>query len=349
MKVLHISHHIGCMRDHAYIYDKLGFEYEFWKFPKGLFKITKTVANNIWNDKKDYFNTFDYIVTSDTAPLSRIFMENLTECKPKIIVWICNRFDYNMEFDPSFYEIFNYVSIYQKDKVKIIPYSDFEGIWCRVRQIAPVLPTITPIGINLRGLEHKLDGVDELKQGYLEDDNAKEKYKDESDLASKMFIPIYGNDNRYFHLKDIFDTENIAYFNGGYKHPNDLTSCKGLVTFPDAFSKLITFETIQNQVIVFLPSLAYLSSLMYTRNNDTEYWFNCPLQKNSQILELCEWYRYPECRIYFDSLEDMVFKIKNLSQETIEEKRQWCRHYGRQIENENMEKWRAVFTNNSSI
>jgi hypothetical protein len=346
MRVLHISHHIGCMRDHAYIYDKLGFDYEFWKFPKGLFKITNEVANNIWNERKDYFNSFDYIVTSDTAPLSRIFMENLTDCKPNIIVWICNRFDYNMEFDPSFYEIFNYMATYHKSKVLIIPYSDFEGIWCRVRQINPILPTITPIGINFKGLEHKLDGLQELKQGYIEDDNASQKYMDESELTGKMFIPIYGNDNRYFQLKSIFDRAGIEYFNGGYKHPNDLKLCKGLITFPDAFSKLITFETIQNEVIVFLPSLKFLSSLMYTTNNNTEYWFNCPLRKDPQILELCEWYRYPECRIYFDSIEDMINKIKNLSKETIAEKKKWCRTYGQKIENENMEKWRMVFSTN---
>ena len=43
MKVLHISHHLGCMRDHAYIYHTLGFQYEFWKFYSSLFKITKDI------------------------------------------------------------------------------------------------------------------------------------------------------------------------------------------------------------------------------------------------------------------------------------------------------------------
>ena len=117
------------MRDHAYIYNKLGFEFEFWKFPKGLFYITRDIANTIWNERKDYFNKFDYIVTSDTAPLSRIFMENIQELKPNIIVWICNRFDYNMERDMSFYQIFNKIANENKDKFKIIPYSDFEKVW----------------------------------------------------------------------------------------------------------------------------------------------------------------------------------------------------------------------------
>jgi hypothetical protein len=348
MKILHISHHIGCMRDHAYIYEKLGFDYEFWKFPKGLFTITKEIANNIWNERKEYFNRFDFIVTSDTAPLSRIFMENLIDCKPKIIVWICNRFDYNMEIDPSFYEIFNFISINNKDKVNIIPYSDFEGIWCHVRQISPILPTITPIGINFKGLDYKIDGLQELQQGYLEDDNSHQAYRDDSELLGKMFIPIYGNDNRFFHLKNLFETAGIEYFNGGYKHPNDLKLCKGLVTFPDAFSKLITFETIQNEVVVFLPSVDFLLRLIYTtnnnnNNNNTLYWFNCPLQVNKQIVEICDWYRYPECRVYFDSIEDMTYKIQNISEETLKEKKKWCRYYAEKIERENIEKWKKIF------
>jgi len=343
-KILHISHHIGCMRDHAYIYDKLNFQYEFWKFPKGLFNISKDVANNIWNEKKDYFNSFDYIVTSDTAPISRIFMENIDELIPIVIVWICNRFDYSMERDASFYEIFNKISITQQSKFKIIPYSDFEDIWCKMRGISYCMNTITPIGINKRELDYKIDELNELKQSYVEDSNAKDMYTDTNELENKMFIPIYGNDNLFLNIKDIFEKNNIAYFNGGYKHPEDLKKCAGLVTFPDAFSKLITFETIQNEIIVFLPSEQFLIQLHPCMNNNTRYWFNSPVgYLNNELIKFCEWYRYKECRIYFDSIEDMIYKIKTITPEIISDKKKWCRIYGDLIEKENINKWQNIF------
>ena len=343
MKILHISHHIGCMRDHAYIYNKLGFEFEFWKFPKGLFYITKDIANSIWNERKDYFNKFDYIVTSDTAPLSRIFMENIQELKPIIIVWICNRFDYNMERDMSFYQIFNKIANENKDKFKIIPYSDFEKVWCNVRGIKDILNTITPIGINPIELDYKIDCLNDLQNSYTEDPNAKNSYKNTTELEGKIFIPIYGNDNLFYNLKEILTSNNIEVFNGGYKHSTDLKFCKGLVTFPDAFSKLITFETIQNEVIVFLPSVEYLIKLHPTNNNNTKYWFNCPIgYLNTDLIKYCEWYRYENCRIYFDSIEDLITKIKNLTDEVIEEKRKWCRIYGAEIESTNMNLWKNI-------
>ena len=349
MKVLHISHHIGCMRDHLYIYETLGFEYEFWKFPKNLFHISKNVANQIWNDRKEYFNQFDYIVTSDTAPLSRIFMENRGELKPKVVVWICNRFDYNMESDPSFYEIFKKISIEYNDQFKIVPYSDFERIWCNYKGIERVLDTITPIGKNLNDFDDRIDGLTELKNGYVNDSNSKHFYNDSHELKNKIFIPIYGNDNHFFKLKEIFEQVGIDYFNGGYKQSDDLKNCMGLITFPDAFSKLIAFETIQNEVIVFLPSRDYLIQLHPTYNNNTRYWFNNPLGLlNNNSISYCEWYRYENCRIYFDSIDDMIDKIKNLTPEIIEEKKSWCRKYGEEIEKENIQKWKSIFTPSTS-
>jgi hypothetical protein len=343
MKILHISHHIGCMRDHAYIYETLGFEYTFWKFYDHVFNITKDIANNIWNEKKDYFNNFDYIVTSDTAPLSRIFMENINELKPKIIVWICNRFDYSMERDYSFYEIFRNISNNNKEQFRIIPYSDFEKLWCYIKQVN-TLNTITPIGINLNHLDTKIDGILNLQKGYINDNNAKSKYSNNTELKNKIFVPIYGNDNVFFNLKDIFSNANIDCFNGGYSSSADLKECIGMVHFPDAFSKLITFETIQNEVIVFLPSEEFLIQLHPTKNNGHNYWFNCPVGfLNNELIKYCEWYRYKNCRIYFDSIDDLIHKIKTLTPEIIEEKRKWCRIYGNEIMENNMQQWKQIF------
>jgi glycosyltransferase involved in cell wall biosynthesis len=335
------------MRDHAYIYDKFGFEYEFWKFYKDMFRITTEIANQIWEDKKDYFNKFDYIVTSDTAPISRIFMENINNLKPRVIVWICNRFDYNMEGDTSYYDIFKRISLENKNKFTFIPSTDFESIWCKLNGISNISDTITPIGINNKKLEYKIDGLESLIDKYVNDGNAKDKFNDSNELRDKIVISIYNNDNLFFNLKEIMLQNNIDCFNGGYKHPSDLKQCIGMIYFPDAYLKWSAFETIQNQVIVFLPSPSFFIKLQTQINNDRYYQFvspNIPLN-----IDLCVWYKYKECRIYFDSIDDMIYKIKSLTPELIEEKRDWCKKYGEQIEKENIKKWSDIFNIDTEV
>jgi hypothetical protein len=79
-------------------------------------------------------------------------------------------------------------------------------------------------------------------------------------------------------------------------------------------------------------------------NNGHRYWFNSPVGNlNSELVSLCEWYRYENCRIYFDSLDDLLDKINNLTPEIVEEKRKWCRIYGEQIKQENLAKWGRIF------
>jgi hypothetical protein len=102
-QILHISHHIGCFRDQEYILNKLGFEVTNHKFYDGTFQITEEVANDFWKNHKDQLNDFDYILTSDTAPLSRIFLENQDEFTGKLVIWVCNRFDYRLQSERKFY------------------------------------------------------------------------------------------------------------------------------------------------------------------------------------------------------------------------------------------------------
>ena len=94
-KVLHLSHHYGCLKDHQYVCDQLGLELTnkltIWNqiLERDTYVITKEIADRVWQENKDYFNSFDYIITSDTAPLSRIFLENMDEFDAKLIVWVC--------------------------------------------------------------------------------------------------------------------------------------------------------------------------------------------------------------------------------------------------------------------
>src|SRR5579872_995466 len=103
LHILHLSFHKGCIRDIEIVAQELGCtitslfipdlpakEFDGYAAGNSLYNIGHERAEKIWNKHKDYFNQFDAIITSDTAPLARIFLQNNYE-KP-FIIWVCNRF-----------------------------------------------------------------------------------------------------------------------------------------------------------------------------------------------------------------------------------------------------------------
>ena len=98
MKLLHITFHKGCELDIEYAFTTIGHEIQTMYFNDGeteggeLYKITHDRAQKCWNKHKDYFDTFDGIITSDTCPTCRPFLQN--NWSKLLIIWVCNRFYY---------------------------------------------------------------------------------------------------------------------------------------------------------------------------------------------------------------------------------------------------------------
>ena len=152
-KVLHLSHHYGCLKDHQYVCDQLGLDLtnklSIWNdiIKRDVYRITKEIADSTWKEHKDYFNSFDFIITSDTAPLSRIFLENIDEFKGQLIVWVCNRFNYEMHDDDAYLTLMS--ESVGKDNVKIIPYTKFETMWAEAYKVKFTEEVIRPIGVSI--------------------------------------------------------------------------------------------------------------------------------------------------------------------------------------------------------
>ena len=110
---------------------------------------------------------------------------------------------------------------------------------------------------------------------------------------------------------------------GGYTYFEEIQPFKGLVVLPDAFCKMFAFESIQHNILVFLPTKRFLLELVKQPN----YWFNITgftnhsNQLTGEYINLCEWYKYPETRIYFDSFYDMIVKIRETTPDIIAEKK----------------------------
>ena len=101
---------------------------------------------------------------------------------------------------------------------------------------------------------------------------------------------------------------NIPNYNGRYNGPLDLQKFKGVIHIPYAWSNLALFEAIQLGVIYFIPSKDFFISI----KKDKDFFWSPPYRE--EILELSEWYcdDYKDILNYFDSWEDLVYKINNL-------------------------------------
>lgn len=332
LKVLHISFHKGCQNDLEYISKKLNFNLEFISYSdesiKGgdLYNITHERAENNWNKHKDYYNSFDIIITSDTAPLSRIFLQN--NFQKKLIIWICNRFDYAHQPDAEkigfpdkeYYNLINDVK--NRPNVSIIGYTPFETYYANnIRNLSIGNECIKPIG-----------QIGEVYNNYTS--------TNVEDKKNTFIIGPYHNDNLMMDLKSKVQSLGIKVFNGRYNGPKDLAEFAGVIHIPYAWSNIALLEAIQSETIFFIPSLTFLKYFIHTNidgeKKDSFFW-SPPLRED--VLYLSEWYceDFKDVLIYFDSWDDLKNKIETLN---FNEHKKILRLIGDKHEKETLKKWK---------
>ena len=105
------------------------------------------LADTIWTNNSAYYNNFDYILTTDTTPISRIFLQNLNALNGKLIIYVSNRFVVGMKDDMEWVQLFIYATK-RKDKVTIVPFCEFEKVYAAAKGVHLwEYPTIYPLGI----------------------------------------------------------------------------------------------------------------------------------------------------------------------------------------------------------
>lgn len=334
-KILHLSFHKGCINDFHYICDKLGHTCEvlssfkecctnqsiepIWEPDNRHYMITHESAIKYWNRYKDYFNEFDTIVTSDTAILSRIFLQN-GWTKP-LVIWICNRFDYfhTSRPDKEYFELFHRAT--KQPNVQIIPNTLFEVLYCSLYNISLNSPEIiTPLGKNIPSVS-----------------------LDKTSLPNKrntFFIPSYHNETTMMNLPLKLQELGIETYNERHKGGHDLIEFKGIITIPYAYSTLALFEHLSLGITIFVPNPSFL--LSFLKDPKLNFW-----HQNSNMLpkymQISEWYneKHSKLIIYFDSWEDLKKKVSTLDYENHKSK---LIEYGKKHEKDVCEKWNKVLT-----
>lgn len=300
MKVLHLSFHKGCINDIKYVLNNLNIQNEYMfidDFGEQKYNMTRKRANILWEKYKNEFEKYDCIITSDTVPLCRIFLEN--NWSKKLIIWICNRFDYTHlpvrdgPFpDPEYYDIIR--KAVMMDNVYVIGYTKFENFYCKnKRNIDIGNKVIKPSG-----------GIDEI---YKNNNIIKE------ELKETLFIPPYHNDTIYMNLSEHLNTLGLKNVCCRYNGPMDLLNYKAVVHIPYAWNNLALFESLSLGIIYFIPSKEFLYKLMIERDNF--FWQDKEYLKDH--IELSEWYteEHKDVFVYFNSWEHLKELVCNIDYE----------------------------------
>lgn len=316
LSVLHVSYHDGCIKNLNYIFNILNIDLKTQK-PDWNYNIGHNRAKEIWEKYQNYYNSFDVIITSDTAPLSRIFLQN--NYSGKLIIWVCNRLDYADEAtndcnfpDQEYYDLIRLAA--ESPNVKFFSYTKFEHEYARsVKNIEIGSDIIKPCAF-----------VQNEESSLIPNNIVKE---------NTFFIPQYHNDSIFINLHEKCTTLNIASYCGRYAGPNDLKNFKGIIHIPYAWSNLALFENWSIGNVYFVPSKEFLIDLSKQSNF---FWSPPFLEK---YLNSSEWYlpEHEELFIYFNDWNNL--KILTESQELINSKKDAIKNFAYSQNNKTIEQW----------
>ncbi len=333
-RVLHMTFHQGCAKEFEYVAEQLGLDlttqyvhdlppekFDGTTSGSARYNVGHERAKRVWEINRDFYEQFDLIVTSDTAPLSRIFLQNGWD-KP-LIIWVCNRFDYaarrfrDCPFpDPEYFQL---IAATKKQKnVKIFSYTPFEHRYARLqRKIDAWSETIKPTG---GGSDYK--GENSLIPASL---NREENF----------FVPPYHNDTIYMDLSAKLGVLGITHYRGRYAGPWDLKDFKGIIHIPYAWSNLALFENWSNGLIYFVPSKRFLLQL-----SRKKHFFWTPTFPREYI-EDSERYtpQHADLFVYFDSWEDLVEKVKTTDYDAMRER---ILRFSQKHQEEMLNRWRIA-------
>jgi hypothetical protein len=317
MKVLHVSHHQGCRDDLDYVAARLGVTLDHYEY-RGGYNISAARAHAVWQTERERFLAYDVIITSDTAPLSRIFLQSGW---PKgLVIWVCNRFDYCDEAtndcgfpDADYYALFR--SAIGRPRTVVASYTAFEHHYARHRGVAMGALTVRPVGARLPRAFSPLVPPD-------------------VDRAATCFVPTYHNDVATA-LAGRLQASGAAVYSGRYGGPWDLRGFRAVVHVPYAWSNFALFENMQSGLPYLVPSRQFLASELAELPG---FFWSPPFQP--ERLELSEWYAPDHAGIfvYFDSWEHLGALVRT----SLAERRASIAAFCRAHTENTLEQWRDI-------
>jgi len=334
IKVLHVTFHEGCKNEFIGVANALGLDLTSWfvqelereigpGFWEGtyvgneIYNVGPRRAKRVWDKHKDFFNQFDVIVTSDTVPLSRIFLQNGWE-KP-LLIWICNRFDYahpgggEDHFpDAAYYDLLRKATTMKN--VYFISYTEYEHEYARRRGVEVGRRVIKP---------------GSSQESYTEP--FRYKVPSHIDKANTLFIfpRIYPSQRDI--VRNALATRGIQTWSEDGIATHEIKGFKGVIYFPYNLSTLALFDHTIQGIVRFIPTKEFLRSTGFIRDYSL---------KNN--LDMCEFYQdeFKDILVYFDSWDDLKQKIESTDYELLRRKNI---EFGKKYQDITLSKWSTLF------
>ena len=323
LKVVHLTCHTGCIRHINFVASELHWDVTHLNMLQlhscKVYNMTRTRSMEYWKLYSDQLNQADVVICSDTAPLSRMILENLDDFNGHLLIWVCNRFNYahhdksqneppkDAPFpDQGWYDLITSASRNYAHKVRVVSYTKLERIYSTNLGVfweGPFSDTVLkPVGNKIQTAPEHSD----LPQHILKN------------KANYVFIPPYLNDEKLINF-EYLDHHNIKYYRGRYRGPEDLRGFKAILHIPYAPSNLALFENLTRGIVYYIPSQSFMKRLLEQHG-----WFSGGVSNFSTS----EWYdpKMQHLFVYFDSWDDFRQKLdRNAHEPLIAETQEWAR------------------------
>ena len=332
LKVLHLGFHTGCMSSFREVARECSLDLVEWHILSSqasvdrlngaptrylnLYNMTHERAAAIWRANEHCFSSFDLIITSDTAPLSRIFLQNGWN-KP-LIIWVCNRFNYCVGpgsaggMDDEYYELFR--KAVHMPNVRVVSYTPFEQYFAALYRVDIRPHLIKPIGSSERACQQSaFVGVNKSDTIFV--------YPGHSG----------GSQSQIDYLKDTCGSL-FPVCCGKFNGPDDLKDFKGVVYFPYEASNIVLFENIERGIVHFIPSERFIENCI-AKGEPIYYWYEP---------NYCEWYfgEHRDILVYFDSWKDLQYKVATTDYVFMRKKiKEFARYHRAKM----LTRWRIIF------
>ncbi len=347
LKILHMGLQLGCIKDFEEVAKELGLDVTSWYIHSSalerdffdgcacgsqVYNISAERAKRVWRLHKDFFDQFDVVMTSDTAPLSRIFLQH--EWKKPQIIWVCNRFDYchgphTRAFpDPEYYRLISGAK--DRPNVFVIPYTDFEWVYAAKKKVDLGRRTIRPVG---------------AFEDTMRDGSQNSSIPSDVNKAETLFLyPRFDEARQVHFIQNQCKKIGVTTYHGTYNGPKDLEGFKAVLYIPYAWSNVALFENIQRGIVHFIPTASFLQRL-HRQGNPIR-----PLTVGIVCNEYkyCDWYgeQFRDLFVFFDSWEELRDKVDSLDYKAFSEK---VTKAARPLREATLQKWRDLFTEVSEV
>ena len=303
LRMLHLGFHKGLRYELEGVACKLGVSIDFESFPdegrcsNTKYNVDTDHARLIWERHGSrWLASYDVIITSDTAPIARVFLEHVHhhwthKAGKRIIIWVCNRFDYHHIQDtpvgtaseattqshfpePEFYALYARAANGSLGtQVSVLAYNAFETYYASFKGMHIHEPVLRPSG--LKSTDACLPPGSSLPSREFGDWST-------DDLSQVLFLPPRSNDKIMegqcvylglacfrgsqplvsVHSWSVQDWQHETHAPILYHDARELEHFKGVLHIPYAWSTLAFWEFLQVCFMCLVKSLYRVCQLI---------------------------------------------------------------------------------------